>query len=75
LSAVSQSRFVRIDFISVVMLNLSHIDLVVLSVRADPFDPHDTFLEIDGDASRSITALYISCGRPLCLFEFVEPGI
>jgi hypothetical protein len=76
------------------MLNLFHIDLVVLSVRADPFDPHDAFFEIDGgdqpivvplnvehnlvsrdDAGGSITALYIGCGRPLRLFEFIEPDI
>src|SRR5262245_61237774 len=50
LSAASWSRLVRIGLISVaVMLNLFHIDLVVISVRADPFDPDDALLEIDGD--------------------------
>jgi len=31
------------------MLNLFHIDLVVISVRADPFDPHDDALKIYSD--------------------------
>jgi len=31
------------------MLHFIHINLVVVLVRADPFDPHDALLEIDGD--------------------------
>src|SRR6266480_3377473 len=30
------------------MLHLFHIDLVVVLVRADPLDPHDALLEVDG---------------------------
>src|SRR5262249_46293855 len=47
--AASQSGLVRVGRISVAMLNLFHIDLVVVLVRADPLDPHDALLEIDGD--------------------------
>src|SRR5579863_8154109 len=41
------------------MLNLFHIDLVVVSVRADPFDPKDAFLEIDGHDETIIIPLHI----------------
>ena len=30
------------------MLHLVHIDLVVVLVRADPLDPHDTLVEVRG---------------------------
>src|ERR1700732_3911523 len=30
------------------MSHLLHIDLVVVLVRADPLDPHDTFVEVSG---------------------------
>src|SRR5260370_1775674 len=39
------------------MLHLLHIDLVVVLVCADPLDPHDTLLEIDGHDQPVIIAL------------------
>jgi hypothetical protein len=39
------------------MLHLLHIDLVVILVRADPFDPHDALLEINGNDQSIVIAL------------------
>ena len=41
------------------MLNLFHIDLVVVSVRTDPLDPQDAFLEIDGHDETIVVPLHI----------------
>ena len=39
------------------MLHLFHIDLVVVLVRADPLDPHDALLEVDGHNQTIIVPL------------------
>jgi hypothetical protein len=41
------------------MLHLGHVDPVVVPVRADPFDPHDAFVEIDRHDQTVCVALHI----------------
>jgi len=38
------------------MLHLFHVDLVVVPVRADPFDPRDALLEINGNDQAIVIA-------------------
>jgi hypothetical protein len=39
------------------MLHLFHIDLVVIPVRTDPFDPYDALLEVDRHGQPIIVSL------------------
>jgi hypothetical protein len=39
------------------MLHLFHVDLIVVLVCADPFDPHDALFEIDGNDQSIIIPL------------------
>ena len=43
--------------ISVPMINLCYVDAVVVLVRADPLDPNDLLLEIDGHDKAIVVVL------------------
>jgi hypothetical protein len=60
-----RARFVRNGFTLTVMLHLFHIDLVVVLVRADPLDPHDTLVEVRGYNQAIVVAFDIE-HDPVC---------
>jgi hypothetical protein len=41
------------------MVNLGHIDMVVIPVRTNPFDPNDALVEIDGHNQTICIALHV----------------
>jgi hypothetical protein len=41
------------------MINLSDVDPIIVAMRSEPFDPDNTFLEIDGDHQPIRVASYV----------------
>jgi hypothetical protein len=41
------------------MINLSDVDPIIIAMRPEPFDPHNSFLEINGDYQTIRVASYV----------------